>query len=107
MSYVPTEAEIRTTAGRLGLADVNGNYRQRDRARIAAAVQQAKRDQADALDPATGNTAELLSRFRNELAGVGLTRPELLESLLVEAARHLLKTAGLQLKSEQIEETTP
>ncbi|WP_189595265.1 hypothetical protein, partial [Nocardia cerradoensis] len=29
------------------------------------------------------------------------------EQILIEAARHLLKTAGLQLKPEQEEDTTP
>ncbi|WP_280393228.1 hypothetical protein [Nocardia wallacei] len=104
---VPTEEEIRAAAARLRLADENGNYRQRDRARIAAAIQKAAQDQADELDPATGNTVQLLGRFRDELAEAGIERPDMVASLLTEAARHLLRTAGLQLQSEQIEETTP
>ncbi|WP_280335481.1 hypothetical protein [Nocardia wallacei] len=122
---VPTEDEIRDAAKRLGLADEHGNYPQRDRARIAAAVQQATRERAAAGDPATGNTAAMLARFQHELAAVGFTEPSCFdgepvtpststvarltgpgEQILVEAARHLLKTAGLQLKPEE-EETTP
>lgn len=121
---VPTEDEIRDAARRLGLADEHGNYPQRDRNRIAAAIQQAAIDQAADLDPATGNTAQVLAAFRAELAAAGFTETdqgdptlpstgavlrltETGEQILVEAARHLLSTAGLQLMSDDDEVTTP
>ncbi|MBB5915279.1 hypothetical protein BJY24_004146 [Nocardia transvalensis] len=116
---VPTEAEIRSAAQRLGIADENGNYKQRDRARIAATIQKAAQDQAAENDPATGNTAVMLARFRDELLAAGFAHdpvnPEIYheprlggvgEEVLIEAARYLLKTAGLQLKSDE-EEPTP
>ncbi|WP_029931091.1 hypothetical protein [Nocardia otitidiscaviarum] len=98
---VPTEAEIRDAAARLGLADENGGYRQRDRARIAAAIQKAKQDQADDADPANATTAQQLGAFASELAAHDITS----EALLVEAARHLFRSQGLRLAPR--EETTP
>ncbi|WP_157533796.1 hypothetical protein, partial [Nocardia otitidiscaviarum] len=71
---VPTEAEIRDAAQRLGLADENGYYPPGIRNKLAAAVQQAKQDQAAADDPGNWSTAEQLAAFANELAAQGIDR---------------------------------
>ncbi|MBW0270781.1 hypothetical protein ATM97_07110 [Nocardia sp. MH4] len=105
MPDIPTEAEIRAGAKELGLADENGNYRQRDRNRIAAAVQAAKQEAATAADPAAGTTAAQLAQFADELNTAGPFRDETTTAVLVEAARHLLEAQGLRLASR--EETTP
>lgn len=102
---LPTEGEIRDAAQRLGLADENGNYRQRDRARIAAAVQTAKAEDAAADSPETGNTAELLGRFERELFD-NQVGPDARARAVGAAAAHLLKTGGLNLRPRE-EETTP
>jgi len=102
---LPTEAEIRAGAKELGLTDKNGNYRQRDRARIAAAVQAAEAEAAKADDPATGNTAEILRRFDNELAENNILG-DARARILAAAAAHLLETGGLNLRPRE-EETTP
>jgi hypothetical protein len=101
---LPTEDEIRATAKFLGLADEHGNYRQRDRAKIAAAVHTAQRETDAAADPETGNTAEILGRLDTEMCTHGIGSDARARVLAVAAA-HLLKTAGLNLKPR--EETTP
>lgn len=102
---LPTEAEIHAGAKELGLADENGNYRQRDRARIAAAVQAAKAEADKADDPAAGNTAEQLARFDLELFERNIDR-ESRGRILAVAAAHLLEIGGLNLRPRE-EETTP
>ncbi|WP_433592318.1 hypothetical protein [Nocardia sp. CA-145437] len=102
---VPTEDEIRDAAARLGLADENGNYPQRDRARIAAAIMQADQELTADADPANWTTARQLDEFRNELSAKGFNGPEIVGPVLLEAARHLLRSQGLRL--EPREETTP
>lgn len=103
MRSVPTEDEIRDAAQRLGLVDENGNYRQRDRSRIAAAILAAEQEEAEAADPMQGTTAEVLGRFGSELAAAGVIGDSCARVLAV-AATHLLRTAGLNLNNG---ETTP
>ncbi|WP_280442229.1 hypothetical protein [Nocardia brasiliensis] len=100
-----TEDEIRAAATELGLADPHGNYRPRDRGRIAAAVVAAKQQHRAADTPGGWSTARQLGAFWGELiaSGVeaGATGP-----LLGEVGRYLLETQGLRLDSDR-EETTP
>jgi hypothetical protein len=108
---VPTEREIQATAEHLGLVDETGRYRQRDRARIAAAIQRSGGDPFDLdgtppAEPSEPTTAQQLARFADELAEGGSFTPESTTALLTEAARFLLRTVGLQLNSDQ-GETTP
>ncbi|MEU0871651.1 hypothetical protein [Nocardia brasiliensis] len=103
---VPTETEIRDGAKQLGLADENGNYPRYMRNRIAKAVQLAKCEAVDAEDPHTGTTAEVLGRFAAELHGTDRFTPETTSAVVVEVARWLLETRGLQLETTR-EETTP
>lgn len=100
----PTEDEIRDAAQRLGHADENGNYPPGLRNKLAAVVQEAKRNDAAETDPTRGNTAQLLARFADQLNDAGPFRPDTTTALLTEAARFLLRTAGLQLETK---ETTP
>lgn len=101
---LPNEAEIRDAAQRLELADENGNYRQRDRATIAAAIQAAKAEDDAAEDPETGNTAEILGRFERELFD-NQVGPDARARAVGAAAAYLLRTGGLNLRPR--EETTP
>ncbi|WP_054812106.1 hypothetical protein [Nocardia arizonensis] len=106
---VPTEDEIRRAAQHLGLADENGNYNQRDRNRIAAAIQRARQEQDAAAEPLAGTTAEVLGRFAGELAkqpGLGALGAKSWAAILGATAAHLLETQGLRLDSPR-EETTP
>ncbi len=105
-SPLPTEGEIRDAARQLGLADEHGNYRQRDRNRIAAAVQRARQDAAEAADPLTGTTAAILGRLDTELFTNKLG-PEARARVLAAAATHLLETQGLRLDSPREEQATP
>ncbi|MEU1526355.1 hypothetical protein ABZ413_29580 [Nocardia rhamnosiphila] len=94
---MPTEDEIRAAAKRLGLADENGNYKQSQRSRIAAAIVRAEKEVDEAADPETAPTADALARFDADLTAVGFgegTRGVLLQA----AATHLLKTAGLKFR---------
>ena len=103
---LPTEAEIVDAARRLGYLDENGKYPRELRAKLAKVVQLAKEDTAKAADPQTGRTALMLARFDAELCAAGLDGEGLRRDLLVEAARHLLKT-GLRLGDSITEEVTP
>ncbi|QIS00991.1 hypothetical protein F5X71_00395 [Nocardia brasiliensis] len=104
-SVVPTEPELRKAAAELGLADENGNYDRSLRSRLAAAVQLAKREQEEAADPAAQSTARQLAHFQADLIAAGVRSDGAFEPLLVEAARHLLRSQGLRL--DEREETTP
>ncbi|WP_406234927.1 hypothetical protein [Nocardia sp. NBC_01009] len=101
---LPTEDEIRAAAAELGLADEHGNYRQRDRARLAAAVQAARQGEA-AATPGGSSTARQLGAFAGELAAAGVDATNT-GPLLAEVGRYLLETQGLRLDS-QGEEITP
>ena len=103
---LPTETEIVDAARRLGLLDEYGKYPRHLRAKIAATVQLAKEETANAADPQAGRTALMLARFDAELCAAGLDGEGLRRDLLVEAARHLLKT-GLRLGDPITEEVTP
>lgn len=107
---IPTEAQIQAAAEHLGLVDENGRYPQRDRNRIAAAIQRSGGDPLDldgtpAAEAAPPTTAQRLARFADELAAAGQFTAETTTALLTEAARFLLRTTGLQMDSEG--ETTP
>ncbi|MFD3431158.1 hypothetical protein [Nocardia fluminea] len=104
---IPNEDAIRAAAKQLGLADENGNYSQRDRPRIVAAMQIAARETERAADPSTGRTAEQLAQFAGELKIAGPFRDETMTAVLVEAARHLLETQGLRLAPQEEGATTP
>ncbi|WP_433660795.1 hypothetical protein ACQPW1_00450 [Nocardia sp. CA-128927] len=102
---LPTEAQIRDAAARLGHADEHGNYPQRLRSKLAAALQLADHETAEA-DPAPADTtAAQLARFDAELKAAGITCRTARVGLVVAAGEHLLKTVGLQLHPR--EETTP
>lgn len=102
-SAIPTEDELRAAAKELGLANPDGSYDRALRNRLAAAVQLAKQEEARATDPAERSTAWQLARFRDDLAALNLASAA--DGLLVEAARHLLRSQGLRLEPRK--ETTP
>ncbi|WP_433658033.1 hypothetical protein ACQPW1_39700 [Nocardia sp. CA-128927] len=101
---LPTEDEIRTAARELGLTDPHGNYRPRDRSRIAAAVQAAKQHETAAAAPGGWSTAHQIASFWGELIGAGVDAAST-APLLAEVGRYLLETQGLRLDSDR-EETT-
>ncbi|MGW6699641.1 hypothetical protein [Nocardia sp. NPDC055049] len=101
---LPTEDEIRAAAVELGHADEHGNYPRAIRNKLARAVQLAKQEQATAEDPNERSTAWQLVQFAEDLDAVHIRATDI-GPLLVEAARHLLRSQGLRLESR--EETTP
>ncbi|WP_280441195.1 hypothetical protein [Nocardia brasiliensis] len=106
---MPTEAQIRDAAKQLGHADENGNYPQRLRSKLAQAVQLAEVAETGIDEtPPPGTTAEQLGRFAAELTAAGLDGElwaPARADIVLAAAHHLLKTAGLHLIPR--EETTP
>ncbi|WP_378735405.1 hypothetical protein [Nocardia brasiliensis] len=102
-STVPTEDELRAAAKELGIANADGSYDRSLRNRLARAVQLTKQEHARADDPGEHSTAWQLARFREDLAEHELASAA--DGLLIEAARHLLRSQGLRLESRK--ETTP
>lgn len=108
---LPTEAEIRAAAKELGLADAQGNYPQRDRARIVAAIRSAEAELAEAAAPLAGTTVQVLARIDEELHRhniLGGARDRILAAVAV----HLIETQGLRLDTPRLDapkegETTP
>jgi len=108
---LPSEAEVRAAAKELGLADERGNYPQRDRARIVAAIRIAENEAAEAASPLAGTTVQVLARIDDELYRhniLGGAR----ERILAAVAVHLIETQGLRLDAPRLDgpkegETTP
>lgn len=101
-------AERTEAARELGLLDEHGRV-PRDpitQAKLAKAIQRAQAEAQEIADapPAPETTVSILGRFRAELlAHPSLKSASLIDALTVEAARHTLRTAGLNTEPQQEE----